>query len=365
MATTTQSTTQKDIADRIFEKVQASINNSKTIKIKDGRVELTKEQEDKINNVYIPKWRAIATNTNPTNFEEAKRGATLCYRALGLKEPTEFYLVNNPREAIEKAQEIVARYMPGTKLTNEELFHTQSYAFSDASWLVFYDFFKRETDIDVSDTEGLMVLAENCGWWIGTVGETEDEPSICIFEHRPSVINVNFPQNVTQHSFLHSETGPALAFRIKEGDKPIELYRINDVEVTKKVVDRTYTAQDIDNEPNAEVKRIMVERFGNDEMSGPARYIKESNMTPIATDEWGSIYRKDQGEDEPIWVVKLINSTMEPDGTFKEYWETFDPTCYGGLAAKIPHAAVASRFRRRDLSLYFEKYTDYHPIAES
>lgn len=353
------------IQQRILNKIKKSLAESKKVKTENGRIILSAEQEKKLNEVYLPKWQKISVCTDETNLEEAKRGAILCYRALGLKEPTEFYLVNNPREGLIKAKEIMKKYNPTQEFTNSELFFSQSYAYSDSAWLVFYDFFKHETDVDVSDTEGLIVLAQNSGWWIGMEGEG-DEPSICIFQHRPKTLAVRFPRNPNDRAVLHNENGPAVSFRVKEGEEPWDVYKINDIEVDKSIIDRTFTAADIDKQNNAEIKRLMVERFGNGDLSGPARYIKESKMTPIASDDWGSIFRKDQGQDEPIWVIKLINSTPEPDGTYKDYWMTFDPNAYNGMAAKVPQAAVASMWRdQTDKSLIFQDYRDYHPFAES
>ena len=76
------------------------------------------------------------------------------------------------------------------------------------------------------------------------------------------------------------------------------------------------TLADIAVEQNAESKRIMVERYGVD------RYVRESDMTPVNTDDWGTLY--DLGTHR---VVRLLNSTMEPDGSFREYFRAVPNTC--------------------------------------
>jgi hypothetical protein len=65
----------------------------------------------------------------------------------------------------------------------------------------------------------------------------------------------------------------------------------------------------------------------------------------------------------------MRNSTPEPDGTCRYYLERIDPKIYGGDAARLCHAAMASRWRHRDdagrLQLTFERWQDYQPAAES
>lgn len=75
-------------------------------------------------------------------------------------------------------------------------------------------------------------------------------------------------------------------------------------------------------EQNAESKRIMIERFGVD------RYVRESGMEPISTDDWGTLY--DLGSHR---VVRLINSTLEPDGSAREYFRAVPSSCQTARAA--------------------------------
>jgi hypothetical protein len=53
----------------------------------------------------------------------------------------------------------------------------------------------------------------------------------------------------------------------------------------------------------------MVELFGQD------RYVLESGAEVVAQDEAGILYRRDMDDDEPIVMVRVLNSTPEPDGT--------------------------------------------------
>jgi len=73
------------------------------------------------------------------------------------------------------------------------------------------------------------------------------------------------------------------------------------------------TVREIDGERNAEVRRIMVERFGME------RFLLESEAALIHTDETGALYRRELADDEPIVAVHVVNSTPEPDGSTKKY----------------------------------------------
>jgi hypothetical protein len=128
----------------------------------------------------------------------------------------------------------------------------------------------------------------------------------------------------------HAEDGPAVGW---EG---WGVYAIHGVRVPAKVVEapETLTPAEIAAEPNAEVRRIMVERFG------PERYIRESDAETIHEDTDGlghprRLLRLPQTDDEPLAMVEVINSTPEPDGTHKRYMLRVPPamtTCQEAVA---------------------------------
>ena len=84
----------------------------------------------------------------------------------------------------------------------------------------------------------------------------------------------------------------------------------------------TLTVAQIDAEENAEVRRVMLERFGI------SRYIVESGSTPQHQDEFGVLYRRELANDEPIVMVRVLNSTPEPDGSLsmEEAMQVFGET---------------------------------------
>ncbi len=91
----------------------------------------------------------------------------------------------------------------------------------------------------------------------------------------------------------------------------------------------TITVQQIEAERNAEVKRVLIERMG------PAKYVELSGAVEVSRDRFGILLRKEVAGEEPIVVVRVINSTPEPDGQFKIYWLRVPPniqTAKGGIA---------------------------------
>lgn len=80
------------------------------------------------------------------------------------------------------------------------------------------------------------------------------------------------------------------------------------------------SALEIDATPNIEQRRVLIDLFGT------ARYIQESGAEIIDQDDVGILYRKRMTRDEAIVMVRVKNSTPEPDGTFREYFLRVPPT---------------------------------------
>jgi hypothetical protein len=167
---------------------------------------------------------------------------------------------------------------------------------------------------------------------------------------------------------LHCDDGPAVMFQDGWG-----VYAIHGVQIPFKqrhIVERpeTITVAEIEAEKNAEIRRVMIDRYG------PARYVADSGATVVCelgADEpavglrCARLLRKEVPNDEPIIYADLLNSTPEPDGTVKRYMLRIDPRAYDGEASRNLLAAVASTWRNADGSLYFKDWRDYAPGFES
>ena len=72
-------------------------------------------------------------------------------------------------------------------------------------------------------------------------------------------------------------------------------------------------------EANAEVRRVMIERLGNE------KFLKLAGAKSIHQDRCGNLYRIELPGDEPLVAVEVVNSTPEPDGHFKRYFLRVPP----------------------------------------
>ncbi|MGD9680371.1 MAG: DUF6745 domain-containing protein [Candidatus Obscuribacterales bacterium] len=115
---------------------------------------------------------------------------------------------------------------------------------------------------------------------------------------------------------LHCEDGPALSFQDGQA-----IHFIHGVVVPETVVTEpgSLTVELIEAETNVEVRRIMIERFGLE------RYIEESGAVLIDSDDCGILYRKEQKLDEPLVVVKVVDSTSVVQGEPRHYFLRVPP----------------------------------------
>lgn len=189
----------------------------------------------------------------------------------------------------------------------------------DGLWLGLADAYGR-LGFDVSPMDGLMQVARSAGWWWQSVDKV-------VLTERPTAIHRD------SQNRLHNETGPAVVYPDGFG-----VYAIRGVRVPKGVVTHPdlITGDHIAEEPNTEVRRIMLERFGYE------RYIAHWKLVPISTqrvpclsaatcnhtDEQHTarLYVAHLDGDEPLAMLQVYNSTPEPDGSIKQYWLRVPPT---------------------------------------
>ncbi|MFE6051290.1 DUF6745 domain-containing protein [Kitasatospora sp. NPDC056446] len=73
-------------------------------------------------------------------------------------------------------------------------------------------------------------------------------------------------------------------------------------------------------EENAELRRVLLEHYGYE------RYLADSGAEPVHRDETGVLWRIVLPDDEPVVMVEVVNSTAEPDGTYRTYWLRVPPS---------------------------------------
>ncbi len=141
---------------------------------------------------------------------------------------------------------------------------------------------------------------------------------------------------------LHCEHDAALEF--PDGYK---MFAWHGVPVPRDVIEspQSLTSQRIDQERNIELRRALIDKFGI------ANYLRETSAGIKDQTEFGTLYLKQLPGDEPIALVRVKNSTAEPDGSYKEYFLRVPPTM------KTVQEAVAWTF--------FLKPDQYDPSIET
>ena len=184
----------------------------------------------------------------------------------------------------------------------------------------------------------------------------------CIVSDRPEVLTLD------EQNRPHNATGPS--HRWRDGWSLYHWHGVRIADEMRHLIEapERITVAEIEAETNAEVRRVMIERYG------PARYVADSGavvVEQLAADHemvglrTARLLRKPVRDDEDIVYVDLLNSTPEPDGSVKRYMLRVDPNAYGGEAARNVHAAAASTWRNADGSLAYKRWQDYRPAAES
>ena len=165
-----------------------------------------------------------------------------------------------------------------------------------ASWTAYVSFMRDVLGWDDPVLENFKIdeiLATSCGWvwWHENVLAISDRPQEI---HRDN------------QGRLHNHCGPSISYR--DG---WALHHWHGVLVPAHVIEapQTIAPDEIDAADNAEVRRVMIERYG------ASRYLLDSGAKVIHHDAYGKLYRKELADDEPIVMVRVLNSTPEPDGT--------------------------------------------------
>ena len=74
------------------------------------------------------------------------------------------------------------------------------------------------------------------------------------------------------------------------------------------------TPPQIDRQSNAEIRRILLERYG------VVAYLQQSGASVRHQDDYGTLYwRPGRRGEEPLVALVVTNSTAEPDGSRKQY----------------------------------------------
>ena len=160
------------------------------------------------------------------------------------------------------------------------------------------------TDETIDKVDGLTALTESCGWYWPFAGA-------CVLTERPSALHRD------ERGRLHAPDAAAVQYPDGWG-----VYAWHGVRVAEAIIlhPETISVLQIQQEPNAEIRRVLLDRYGFD------RYLTDSGALPIHATERGTLYRCEIPNDEPLVMVRVQNSTPEPDGHSKFYTLRVPPT---------------------------------------
>ena len=194
------------------------------------------------------------------------------------------------------------------------------YGQQDSAWLAFYEFFGQVFGMEICNKLAGLDLLSECGWWWPFAGGV-------ILTERPVSLHRD------DQGRLHNESEAAMKY--PDG---WSIHAIHGVRVPADVIEdrSSITVTRIANESNAEIRRVMIERYGMN------RYMLDSGSEIIHRDATGILYRKEVPNDEPIVMIRVLNSTPEPDGvmTREEAIEVF-----GDAAKAAMNSPKGSRFK--------------------
>ncbi|QWQ40064.1 hypothetical protein KME66_02905 [Streptomyces sp. YPW6] len=301
-------------------------------------------------------WRGVAAATGGADRAAAEAGVRRAYRTAGLAEPDRIIWTASPRAAVETVEKLTdagrsvreeVRTRPWAderrrmydelgpagwsalwSATGAQLWETTAALAErirtgvvadlaprpqdegavrlllldavlgqhDAAWLAAFDGHGERL-------AGLAEVARNAGWW------WPYEHAVVITE-RPDVLHRD------EAGRLDHGEGPALAY----GDG-FALHAWRGMPVPAAFLDElpSLAPERIRAEENAELRRVMLEYYGYD------RYLTESGAQPVHRDETGILWRIALDGDEDVVMVEVVNSTPEPDGTYRTYWLRVPP----------------------------------------
>lgn len=334
--------------------------------------ELTAEQEAQLK-IYAEKWRNIAFSTEPANRSEAEQGIYLAYQNVTLNPPNQIIWCNSPN-AIYDSINVMKAYGLGKRIAkrvresipripyNGERQHqfltrlstkmgeyyggASQYQILPLLWreLGGYsdniivgqhnlihagvdDFCCSVLDYKISPMQQIMhTVNASLGWWY-------PYETYCFASERHSILNLDNEDNP------HCEDGLAIGYPDGWG-----VYAWHGVRVPEWVImqPQDITPDKIMSEQNAEISRVMLERYGQD------NFIRDGGFSKVQSDDYGELYRIEfDNEDEPIVAVKVQDASTD-----REYFLYVPPHI------RSAHEGVAWTFG-------YDNVNDYQPKKET
>jgi len=168
-----------------------------------------------------------------------------------------------------------------------------------AYWCAQYEFLAHECSVAAAGqagVKGAIDLAKSAGWFVPC-------EKMCFISDRHNFLSLD------EQGLLHQESGPAVTY--PDG---WSVYAWHGQRLPEYVIENPekISAYRIDSHGDDAVRRIMIEKYG-------LKYWLELGAQVRHEDETGVLYHLERTDGRSETVVKVTNSTPEPDGRFKDY----------------------------------------------
>ncbi len=299
--------------------------------------ELTPEQWTQVH-AKRDQWLAHGLSTAPADRPTAETAITEMYRLIGKAAP-QFLWVDSPATAnlamwlfggkLDKASSLYSSLRSSldssldsslySSLDSDQLRLNYSYLWgqTEAYWIAFYQVPEQLGIVTYTPEDSRRLnlwadIARSCGWWWPYDG-------LCIISERPSQVHTEPWANGRDGAVrLHSETGPALAFR--DG---WAVHSWHGTRVPAGLVEGDgWTTAQILAEENQEIRRCAIERIGWDRFVDRAQLARVGDAVPDPGNPGNTIALYDIPEqlyDEPVRVLLATNGSIERDGTRRRF----------------------------------------------
>ena len=272
---------------------------------------------------YVERWTAYGLSTEPADRPRAEKAMAKMYEIAGLDTPRMVwcdsplsmaftrYTIASIRDSVRDSvrasvgasvrDSVRASVWDSVRDSVRDSVWDSVYGQHDASWLSYYRFFYKECGLqnETKKLEGLWELCKSAGWAL----PCED---VCFISERHNVLSLD------EQGRLHCEDGPACAY--PDG---FAIYAWHGVRLPEWIIEKPQdiTVEKIDKETNAEIRRVMVERYGTE------RFLKDGGANIINQDNSGVLYRREIPDDEPLVMVHV-----QDPSTDREYFLRVPPT---------------------------------------
>ncbi|ACI98241.1 DUF6745 domain-containing protein [Rhodospirillum centenum] len=136
------------------------------------------------------------------------------------------------------------------------------------------------------------------------------------FEHLAVALEPPVEVHLDERGRFHRMDGPAVVWRDGCGLFAVEGRFASDTAIL--FAPETLSLAQIRDEPDPGVRRALLAQYG------PERVMEQAGHM-VCRDSYGELWRAEQFDGEPLTMVRVINSTPEPDGSHKVYWLRVPP----------------------------------------